>query len=190
MVTGSTRSRGRRSGRAYRGADTGSCSASEAEQDAAPGRGRPPAGGVQPPLSPLLCKERGAPFGPPQFEASTPPSVDATPAATPVVKPAGEPESLPARNNAPAASVLGHSDLSSPRPTLRSAAQLRFRRHHADTPQQDFYAQSLFEQLSDLVDGIADFNGLHSVKSMREHRRRRCNTVDLSEWFASVYAAS
>jgi hypothetical protein len=60
----------------------------------------------------------------------------------------------------------------------------------SDTPQQDFYAQSLVEQLSDLVDGIADFNGLHSVKSMRRHRRRRRNTVDLSEWFASVYAAS
>ena len=30
----------------------------------------------------------------------------------------------------------------------------------SDTPKQDFYAQSLVEQLSDLVDGIADFNGL------------------------------
>ena len=40
------------------------------------------------------------------------------------------------------------------------------------------------------VDGIADFNGLHSVKSMRRHRRRRRNTVDLSEWFASVDGAS
>jgi hypothetical protein len=40
------------------------------------------------------------------------------------------------------------------------------------------------------VDGIADFNALHSVKSMRRHRRGRRNTVDLSEWFASVYSAS
>jgi hypothetical protein len=31
------------------------------------------------------------------------------------------------------------------------------------------------------VEGIADFNALHSVKSMRRHRRRRRNTVDLSE---------
>jgi hypothetical protein len=40
------------------------------------------------------------------------------------------------------------------------------------------------------VDGIADFDSLHSVKSMRRHRRRRRYTIDLSEWFASVYGAS
>jgi hypothetical protein len=60
----------------------------------------------------------------------------------------------------------------------------------SDTPQQDFYAQSLVEQLSDLVDGIAAFNRLHSVKSMRRHRRRRRNTIDLSKRFASLYSAS
>jgi ATP-dependent DNA ligase len=40
------------------------------------------------------------------------------------------------------------------------------------------------------VDGIADFNVLDSVKSMRRHWRRRRNTIDLSGWFASVYGAS
>jgi hypothetical protein len=40
----------------------------------------------------------------------------------------------------------------------------------SDTPQQDFYAQSLVEQLSDLVDGIADFNAVAFGGSMRRHR--------------------
>jgi len=40
------------------------------------------------------------------------------------------------------------------------------------------------------VDGIAEFNALHSVKRMTRHWRRRRNTIDLSKWFASVYGAS
>jgi hypothetical protein len=46
------------------------------------------------PPAPCCARSGGAPLPPPQIlRPSTPLSVDATPAATPVVKPAGEPES-------------------------------------------------------------------------------------------------
>jgi hypothetical protein len=60
----------------------------------------------------------------------------------------------------------------------------------SDTPKQDIYAQSLVEQLSDLVDGLAL---LQRVAFGEEHEAapaKASNTIDLSEWFASVYGAS